>query len=190
MKLPAAATSHKESRMQRVLIIGSGGAGKSTLARDIGARLALPVVHLDALYWQSGWRETAKAEWVARVSAAVAEPAWVMDGNYSGTLDVRLPRADTVIFLDLPRVQCLWRVISRWWRYRGRTRPDMAPGCNEQLSWEFVSWIWTYPGRRRREALERLATLRPNQQVVILSSSRAVRSFLNALRVRHEHAST
>lgn len=93
--------------MQRVLVIGSGGSGKSTVAKEIARRLRLPLVHLDALYWQPGWRATQKSAWERVVHELIVAPSWVMDGNYGGTLDVRLARCDTVVFLDVPRVVCL-----------------------------------------------------------------------------------
>lgn len=164
--------------MERVLVIGSGGAGKSTLAAQLSERLRLPLVYLDALYWRSGWQEMETAEWERTVGELASAPAWVMDGNYGGTMDARIARCDTVIFLDLPRVQCVWRILRRWWRYRGRTRPDMAPGCPEQMSWEFMAWVWTYPAQRRPEVLRRLSELSGGQRAVILRSSTEVRRFL------------
>ena len=167
--------------VRRVSIIGSGGAGKSTLAARVGARTGLPVVHLDACYWRAGWSATPADEWRRTVDALIAAPAWVMDGNYGGTLDVRLAASDTVVFLDLPRRVCLWRIVRRAARYRGRTRPDMAPGCPEQLSWEFVRWVWSYPRRRRPAVLRRLAALPPTTRVVVLRSQRAVDAWVDAL---------
>ncbi len=97
--------------------------------------------------------EIPRDEWVEVVRALVAEERWVMDGNYSGQIDVRLARADAVVLLDLPRLLCLTRVLRRWWRYRGRSRPDMTPGCPEHVSVEFLRWIWTYPDRSRPKVL-------------------------------------
>jgi adenylate kinase family enzyme len=164
--------------MQRIAIIGSGGAGKSTLALQLGARLGIDVVHLDALYWQPGWVETPKAEWRARMSELVHGERWILDGNYGGTLDLRLATADTVVFLDLPRLTCLWRVVVRSARFRGRSRPDMAPGCPERLSWDFVTWIWTYPRRRRPALLRALDDVASETRVVRLRSAGEVRAFV------------
>jgi len=168
--------------MQRILVIGSGGAGKSTVAREIASRLRLPLIHLDSLYWQPGWRATEKTAWEGVVRELIAGPSWVMDGNYGGTLDIRIERCDTVVFLDAPRVVCLWRVLKRRLYFHSRRRPDIAPGCPEQLTWEFLRWIWTYPGRRRPGILRRLADLRADQRAVVLSSKRQVRRFLDGLR--------
>lgn len=163
--------------MERVLVIGAGGAGKTTLASILSERLGLPLVHLDAHYWRPGWVPTPPDEWRRVVESLIARPRWVMDGNYSGTLDMRLAACDSVVFLDLPRRVCLWRIFERRARYWGRARPDMAPGCPEQLTWEFVTWVWTYPKRRRGKMLERLRNL-PDRRVVILSSQHDVQRFV------------
>jgi adenylate kinase family enzyme len=163
--------------MRRVVVIGSGGAGKSTFSRALGERTGLPVVHLDRLYWHAGWVETPKEEWRRTVGELLARDAWILDGNYSGTLDQRLAACDTAIFLDLPRTLCLRRAIAR--RLRGGVRADVAPGCPERLSLEFLRWIWTYPAKRRPNVLARLASLRADQRAVILRSPAEVRAFLS-----------
>ena len=167
--------------MQRVMIIGAGGAGKSTLARQVGARTGLPVIHLDAEYWHAGWVPTPDVEWRARVSALAGGERWVMDGNYGGTLDLRLARADTVVFLDLSRRATMWGVLRRWLAHRGRTRPDMAPGCPEQMSWEFLRWVWEYPRTRRPQMLRRLGELPPGTRPVVLRSRAEVARWLATL---------
>jgi adenylate kinase family enzyme len=138
----------------------------------------LPVVHLDACYWRPGWDPTPKEEWTRTVDEIAARDAWIMDGNYGGTLDRRLAACDTVIFLNLPRMVCLRRVLWRSFRYRGRSRPDMAPGCPERMTLEFVRWVWTYPRARRPGVLRRLEALAAEKRVVILRSTRAVERFL------------
>jgi adenylate kinase family enzyme len=166
--------------MERILVIGSGGSGKTTVALKIAERLGLPLVHLDTLYWRPGWTPTPSQEWARVVAELVAQPRWVMDGNYGGTLDVRLAACDTVVFLDLPTRVCLWRVLKRAAHYRGRTRPDVAPGCPEKFTWEFVAWIWTYRNRRRPRILERLRHL-VGRRVLILTSQGEVDRFIAGL---------
>lgn len=166
--------------MRRVLVIGSGGAGKSTFAAQLGERTGLPVIHLDSHFWGAGWQEPPRDEWAARVDELLGREEWIMDGNYSGTMGRRLAACDTVVFLDLPRVLCVWRVVVRSLRYFGRTRPDMAEGCKEQLTWEFVRWVWTYPRRRRAGVLKRLSELKEGQKAYVLRSRQEVRSFLEA----------
>ena len=164
--------------MQRVLVIGSGGAGKSPFAARLGAATGLPVVHLDAYYWRAGWDPTPADEWTRTVDALAAGDAWVMDGNYGGTLDRRLAACDTVVFLDLPRLLCVWRIVARWLRHLGRTRPDMAPGCPERMTWEFLRWGWHYPRDRRPTVLRKLDALAPPRRAVVLRTRGAVEAFL------------
>ena len=167
---------------RRILVIGSGGAGKSTLATRLGQRTGLPVVHLDALYWRPGWVATPNDEWDRAVAGLVGGEAWIMDGNYSRTLDQRLAACDTVLFLDLPRLTCLWRIVKRRLRFRQRTRPDMASGCEERLTWEFVRWVWAYPRRTRGKVLDKLrAAEAAGTRVVILRSDAEVERFLAGL---------
>lgn len=135
--------------MKRLIIIGCGGAGKTTLAKKLHQILLLPLIHLDYHYWQSGWREPTKAQWESIVQNLIAGECWIMDGNYGGTLDLRAAKADTIIFLDFNRFRCLWGIFRRWYRFRGRTRPDLPDGCPERISWQFVHYIWNY--RRTRK---------------------------------------
>ncbi len=172
--------------MNKIAIIGSGGSGKSTLAIRLGRGLDLPVYHLDALYWNRGWVATESEKWEQKQRELCAESGWVMDGNYGGTMDVRLSACDTVIFLDLPRMLCLYRVIRRAWRYRNRTRLDMAEGCPERIQGEFLRWIWNYPKVRRPVILEKLNQLRYSKTVVVLSSRRAIKRFLESVEKKQE----
>jgi adenylate kinase family enzyme len=167
--------------MQRVLVIGSGGAGKSTLAARMAEQIGLPLIHLDQQYWKPGWVEPSKSEWSATIDRLLTKERWVMDGNYGGTLFRRMEACDTVIFLDLPRRICLSRVIARWRRHRGRSRPAMSEGCPERFSWKFLWWIWTYPTQRKPGILEQLAQLRPDQRAIVLSSQAEIESFLRSI---------
>lgn len=164
--------------MKKVAIIGSCGAGKSTLARQLGVRLGLKVIHLDQSYWQPDWIEPDPGTWRQQVEILVANPAWIMDGNYSGTFDLRLPLADTIIFLDFPRWRCLRRVLKRIWQYRGQTRPDMAPHCPERFNWQFLWYVWCFPQHHRPKIIQVLATL-PSQAVVTLHHPQSVQKFLS-----------
>jgi adenylate kinase family enzyme len=168
--------------MRRVMVIGSGGAGKSTFALRLGALLGLPVIHLDAQYWGPGWVEPPKDAWRRKVEELVCDDEWVVDGNYSGTLDVRLAACDTVIFLDLPRVVCIWRVLKRLVTYRNGRRPDMAEGCREKLNFDFLLWIWNYPSRTRPKVVKLLKENSENKRVVRLRSRSEVEEFLAGLK--------
>lgn len=167
--------------MERIALIGCGGSGKSTLARRMGNTLALPVHHLDRLYWKAEWIETPTDEWTAIQQKLCAQPSWIINGNYGGTMETRLSRADVVVFLDLPAWSCLAGAIRRYLRYRGRTRPELTKGCPERLTGEYLGWIWTGRRKRRPRILQRLQQLELAKQVVILGSHAASEVFLSNL---------
>ena len=167
--------------MRKVLIIGSGGAGKSTLARRIAERTGLPLIHLDSQYWHDGWVPTPDAEWDRVVAEMLRGDAWIIDGNYGRTLSVRLEACDTVVFLDLPRLTCMWRVLKRQVEFRGRERPDLPSGCPERLSLEFVVWVWQYRRLRRPGIIKQLAELRSTKQVIVLSNQESIERFVAGL---------
>lgn len=167
--------------MRKVLVIGSGGAGKSTFARRLGKLLDLEVIHLDALYWNAGWVETPKPEWAKRVAELVQRDAWIMDGNYSGTFDIRLKACDAVVFLDMPRLLCLWRVLKRSMVYHNRNRPDMGAGCAEKFDrdyLDFLLWIWNYPKQTRPKIIDWMRDNAGSKKVVRLRSPAEVERYL------------
>jgi len=166
---------------QRVLVLGSGGSGKSTLARGLGDRLGLPVIHLDIHYWSFGWKPTPESEWTERVQRLAAQDAWVMDGNFSGSLALRLARCDAIVFLDLPRSVCLRSVLQRWLRYRYEPRPDLPEGCPEKIDLEFLRWVWQFPERSRPKVLAALEQAGPAVQVLRLTRRAQARALLGAL---------
>lgn len=163
--------------MNRVVVIGSGGSGKSTFSRELGRVTGIPVIHLDREYWRPGWEETPKDEWKARVADMLEGERWIMDGNFGGTREMRMQAADTIIFLDLPRRVCLYRILKRTLKYYGRSRPDMAEGCLERLDLEFVMWVWNYKHRSRMTLLAELEGLE-EKSVMILRNQRQVSDFL------------
>ena len=150
-----------------MLVVGPCDAGKSTLAFELARRTGLPLFHMDKLNWRPGWVESSKAELRVRLREIVGEERWLIEGNYGGTLADRLPRADTVVFLDYPIRLCLVRILRRIATHRGRTRPDMTEGCPERLDPDFLWYVarWhTGPGPRLKAALaphrEKLVHLR------------------------------
>ena len=167
--------------MERIMIIGCGGAGKSTLARQLGEKTGLPVVHLDQIWWEPGhWQHMSREEFDARLMAELEKPRWILDGNFNRTLEARLQKCDTVIYLDLPRIVCLKSWIGRVIRNWGTARPDMAEGCKEWFDPEMAKWIWKFNKQNRQRYLQILSELE-GKRVHILKNRRAVKRFLETL---------
>ena len=135
--------------MEKILIIGCSGSGKSTLAVALGEKLGLPVVHLDQLWWKEGWRNVTREEFDSRLAMAMNMDGWIIDGNYSRTMEMRLAKCDTVIYLDFNRWACLRGMCQRVFGNYGKARPDMAQGCPERFDPAFVKWIWNYNKNNR-----------------------------------------
>lgn len=161
---------------KKILILGNGGAGKSTFAADMGGRFSLPVVHLDKLWWLPGWVNRSEEEFDFLLSAELAKPAWVMDGNYQRTLAVRLVAADAAVLLDIPAAVCLESAYARVREYAGRTRPDMGEGCPERVDAEFEGWILKYDREVRPAMLARLEESK--KPFFVFSSREAARAWL------------
>ena len=163
------------------MILGAGGAGKSRLAREMAELLGLPVIHLDRHFWNPGWVETDRKEWAHKVIELSSRDAWVMDGNYGGTISLRLARAEAAVMLDLPVWRCLWGIFRRSIVYRRESRPDLAEGCEEQLpDWAFIRWVLMYKWRSRPKVLRKIAA-EQHVRLYHLKSRRAARQFMNEL---------
>lgn len=164
--------------MRRVAVLGCGGSGKTTVARAIGAAYGLPVVHIDLLQ-RDGDRLRSEREWWALHDASIEEDAWVIDALKPRLLDRRLERADTAVFLDLPRRSCLLGVAQRRLRHRGRIVPEL--GVVDRINGPFLRWVWGFRRTTRPEVLKILALHADTTDVVILRSRRAVRAYLAGL---------
>lgn len=165
--------------MKRIIIIGSGGSGKSTLARQLGEILKIEVLYLDKLYWQAGWVQPPKDEWNKRVEKFLQADSWIMDGNFNSTMELRIKAADTIIFLDLPRIICIYRAFKRWKKYWNTNRPDMAEGCNEKVDFEFLYWIWNFPNDDKLLIEERLKSFGNGKNIIRLKSPKEVDQFIS-----------
>lgn len=163
--------------MERVIIIGCGGAGKSTLARQLGEKLDIPVIHLDKLFWKPGWVSVSQEEFDELHRSALAGDKWIMDGNFNRTLPERIARCDTIIYLDFSRFACLMGVLKRVLTTYGTVRPDMGEGCPERIDLEFLKWVWNF-NKNKRAANYALLRNAAHAEAIILKNRRQVAAFL------------
>jgi adenylate kinase family enzyme len=172
---------------RRVVVTGLAGSGKSTLALALAARTGLPVIHLDLHFWKPGWVAPSEAEWREKQSGVLAGNAWIADGNYHETLDLRLGRADAVVFLDLPWWLCAGRAFLRGFRMPA----ELPEGCDYSAwlrlrdEWRLAGRIWLNRRSEPRREHEVIARHGQHAALHVLRSKRAVREFLGSLDASH-----
>jgi adenylate kinase family enzyme len=170
---------------RRVLVSGLAGAGKSTFSRALSAKTGLPLIHLDIHFWKPGWVEPTEEEWREKQRGLLSGDQWIIDGNYHATFDLRLERADTVVYLDTPWWVCARRALVRGVRKRpaGFQLPD---GCDESAlrrlrdEWRLVWRIWRVRRSDRELEFKTLSRHGNHVALYVLRSKRAVRDFLSA----------
>jgi len=158
---------------RRIAIVGSGGSGKSTFARQLGAATGLPVIHLDMEFWRPGWEQTPSDEWMEKHTKLIQTEQWIIDGDYKSTMELRFAAADLVIFLDTSRYLCLYRVLRR----KNKDRPDFPDFLEDKLDWVFLKWIWNFP-KKNRNAILQLHGQYPHVDFIIIKSKRDLQRIL------------
>ena len=174
--------------MKRIMIVGGPGSGKSTLARWLGAKLDLPVFHMDKLHWKENWVERPSAEKIPMAREIEAQEHWVFEGGMSATYASRMARADMVIWLDLPVGLRLWRVTKRLLTGLGKARPDLPAGCVERLhpaTLEFYRFIWRYRHISRDKIASHLKAAPQRLGVRHLRSPAQVAAFQDRITAEH-----
>jgi len=166
--------------VQRIAVIGCGGAGKTMLARELGELLSLPVLHIDGHYWRhvDGQQvESTPDQWAQTHRELVAGERWIIDGMKLGALPERVAAADGVIHLDFSTAACLGGALRRRIRYRGQLLPEL--GVYDCMSWEFVRWILSFRRRQRPRILELLSAY--DGELVVLRNRCEARRFLRSV---------
>ena len=176
----------KKKMGRRILVVGSPGAGKSTLSRKIGEVLSIKVHHIDRIFWLPNWTERSPDEFDKALLEVLSENEWVIDGNYQRTLEKRAEFADTVIFLDMNRFVCIYRVLRRVWKWRGSTRPDMGDGCEEKVEIEFLRFVWNFTKRERPGTIRLLDRIAAEKTVITLKNSKSIKKFLENLQSAYD----
>lgn len=170
--------------MKKVLVIGCPGSGKSVFSRELAQKTGLPLIHLDATYHQDIWdenKDVKKRQWRERIAVLIEQEAWIMDGNYKSTLDIRVPAADTIIFLDYSRAVTLARAFRRQWQYRRKRRSDMPAEWKEHMSRDFLGFIWSYRRIERPKVLALLDKYERGREIRVLERPAEAERFLRSL---------
>ena len=165
--------------MEKVLVIGNCGSGKTTLAVKLSEKLRLPLVHLDRLWWYGSWQQRTREEFDLLLDAELQKEKWIIDGNFSRTLPRRLEYCDTVIWLDLPVLVCLWGATKRVFQHHGKSRPDMGGDCPEHFDSRKIELYKAIIGFNKRNKQEYEKLLKAaDVKVYRLKSRRQIKAFL------------
>ena len=167
----------KVSESRKIIILGCSGSGKSTLAAKLGKQLSLPVVYLDALSWDAGWKRKPFEEFDRLAEAEIRKEEWIIDGNFPRTVEHRMDECDTVIYLDFKRWFCILSVLKRVIKNYGKPRESMNPGCPEKFDPSFLKRIWNFDRRGKAHYYGYMETL-SDTKLIVLKSRREVGRFL------------
>lgn len=159
--------------MKRIIVIGCPGSGKSTLSRELHNKTALPLYHLDMMYWNEDKTTVEKPVFLKRLSAVLEKDEWIIDGNYASTMEMRMEKCDTVIFLDFPLDTCLKGIAER----RGKPRSDMPWTESEESDREFIEFVKNYNLQMRPQVIE-LVNKYSCKNILIFNNRNDVNSFL------------
>ncbi|MCW2949335.1 MAG: topology modulation protein [Thermoleophilia bacterium] len=157
MRLVTLPTSTQQQivNARRIIVLGPSGGGKSTVARALGMQLGLPVTHFDLHCWNAGWVMSPRATRIKLIEHFAAGDEWIIDGNSSAALALRLDRADVAVWVPCPSVTCLWRVLRRTWRHRGRALADTPADCIQRFDRAYGRFLW-YIAFEQRRAMQQL----------------------------------
>lgn len=133
---------------------------------------------MDQLFWKPGWLQSTREELLNKQEIHLKKKSWIIEGNYTSVWEDRLRAADTIIFLDVNRFLCTYRVIKRWIKHRGRTREDLAEGCPERITVEFILYVWRFPKDKNKKIYRRILQQNSHTQILILQKRKAVHHFL------------
>jgi len=163
---------------KRIMVIGSPGSGKSTFSRKLAEATSLPLIHLDKEFWNSGWVETPREEWIKKQMCLISGDEWIADGNYCETMDIRLEKADTVINFKLSRTVCLLSYFNRVIRNAGKIRADMPDGCPEKFDFKFMKYIWDFPKKSGQRNIDIFEKSNNNNNIIVFKNRRESKHFI------------
>ena len=164
---------------QRIMIVGSPGAGKSTLANLLAKVLGIPCYHLDRFYWKPNWQKYTISEWMAIHQQLIEQPVWIIEGcAIKSSFMERFARADLVVYLKISRLVCLWRMAKRCMLPAAPDRPD---GCIDGLPWRLIKYMWQFNARLMRPLLVQAQKNNPQTRLVVVRNAQQASILFNEL---------
>ena len=166
--------------INKIIIIGGAGTGKTTLADKLSKKLDLPVYHIDGIHHLADWKERDKEERDRIILEKVKDPKWIFDGTYRTTLEERVKNADLVVFLDYSNLARLKGVITRYLKNPGKEKKEI-PGCKENLSWKFIKFVWNW-NKDRREFVVNILEKYENKSILIFKNRKSLNKWYESIK--------
>ena len=138
--------------MQKIIVIGCPGSGKSTFSKSLHKIIGIPLFHLDMMFWNSDKTTVEQSVFYERLSKTIQNDKWIIDGNYSSTMELRMQACDTIIFLDYSLDVCLNGIQER----KGKARSDMPWIESDEYDEAFIEFIKNYNSQCRPQVMELL----------------------------------
>lgn len=160
---------------KRIAILGPPGCGKSTLASKLGKQLKAPVHHLDKHMFEAGGKKRDKQQFIEIQKAMLDEEAWIIEGCSFSTFEMRFARADTLLYFQVSRLLCYWRIFKRLFNY------EPSYGGLRAISWEIMKYIWTFESEKRR-VVEQLRKKYPKVDFRTFRNSKDADNYLKELK--------
>jgi len=166
------------TKYNRIILVGSMGSGKSWLSKRIAEITGYPLFHLDIEHWKPGWVQSTKEEKIMRQQELISGEKWIIDGNYSGTMEIRFAAADLIVFMDINRLVCIWSAAKR----KSEKRLGLPDYLVEEKvfskgSFELFKGIWDFPKTGRKKILS-LHEKYPGKEFLHIKSRRKVKKLL------------
>ncbi len=166
--------------MEKIVILGNSGSGKSTLTKKMANILNIPYLHLDTIVWKHDWQEKELDQIEATINHFIQQNQWICDGNFLKKAPERFEKCDTIIFLDMNRWICFFRVIKRYFQYKNKPRESRSTLCNEKLDSSFLKWVRSDFYKESRPKILQLCKS-SDKKVIILKNKKEVKKFLTSL---------
>lgn len=168
-------------KYKRIMIIGGGGAGKTTLANELAKLFNIDVYHLDKLYWLPNWQRPDKETWFKKMEELLKLDSWIIDGTYESTLTKRLEKADLVIYLKINKYVRIRNILKRIKKSKHTSRDDLALGCTEKLNLSFLKWAFQYD-KKYAPLIEADLKKFPKENIIVCKNKKDVNNLLNTLK--------